>query len=65
MFGIFCLAMTDPEKKISLRICPTVWFRWKGENVSTTEVSNLLTELEFIIDACVYGVNIPGTYSCA
>ncbi|XP_045216351.2 long-chain fatty acid transport protein 2-like [Mercenaria mercenaria] len=35
-------------------------FRWKGENISTTEVSNLLTEVDFIIDACVYGVPIPG-----
>lgn len=35
-------------------------FRWKGENVSTTEVSNLLTEIEYVLDACVYGVAIPG-----
>ncbi|KAL4227516.1 hypothetical protein ACF0H5_012960 [Mactra antiquata] len=35
-------------------------FRWKGENVSTTEISNLLTEISFIVDACVYGVSIPG-----
>ena len=34
--------------------------RWKGENVSTTEVSNVLTELEFIQDANVYGVAVPG-----
>ncbi|WAR00668.1 S27A2-like protein [Mya arenaria] len=36
-------------------------FRWKGENVSTTEVSNILTSLAFIHDANVYGVAIPGT----
>ena len=36
------------------------YFRWKGENVSTTEVSNLLTDLEFVTDACVYGVSVPG-----
>ncbi|KAK3095057.1 hypothetical protein FSP39_009767 [Pinctada imbricata] len=35
-------------------------FRWKGENVSTTEVSNILVELDFIMDACVFGVLIPG-----
>ncbi|KAL3866070.1 hypothetical protein ACJMK2_043409 [Sinanodonta woodiana] len=35
-------------------------FRWKGENVSTTEVSNIITELDFIHDANVYGVTIPG-----
>ncbi|KAK3584860.1 hypothetical protein CHS0354_027610 [Potamilus streckersoni] len=36
-------------------------FRWKGENVSTYEVANVLTGLDFIQDANVYGVQIPGT----
>ncbi|XP_064608567.1 LOW QUALITY PROTEIN: long-chain fatty acid transport protein 2-like [Liolophura sinensis] len=35
-------------------------FRWKGENVSTTEVANVLTETRLIMDANVYGVKIPG-----
>ncbi|KAK2157972.1 hypothetical protein LSH36_180g05035 [Paralvinella palmiformis] len=35
-------------------------FRWKGENVSTIEVSNMLTELYWIEEANVYGVQIPG-----
>lgn len=35
-------------------------FRWKGENVSTLEVANILTKLVFINDANVYGVKIPG-----
>ncbi|KAM9307457.1 long-chain fatty acid transport protein 6 [Pholidichthys leucotaenia] len=35
-------------------------FRWKGENVSTTEVSELLGLLDFIQEANVYGVAIPG-----
>ncbi|KAK7484499.1 hypothetical protein BaRGS_00024255 [Batillaria attramentaria] len=35
-------------------------FRWKGENVSTTEVANVITSLDFIHDANVYGVKIPG-----
>lgn len=35
-------------------------FRWKGENVSTNEVANVLTGLDFIQDANVYGVQIPG-----
>ncbi|XP_067666616.1 long-chain fatty acid transport protein 2-like isoform X2 [Haliotis asinina] len=35
-------------------------FRWKGENVSTTEVANILTSLDFIHDANVFGVTIPG-----
>uniref|UniRef100_A0A3Q3X0K8 long-chain-fatty-acid--CoA ligase n=1 Tax=Mola mola TaxID=94237 RepID=A0A3Q3X0K8_MOLML len=35
-------------------------FRWKGENVSTTEVSEVLGLLDFIQEANVYGVTIPG-----
>ncbi|CAL9682566.1 unnamed protein product [Knipowitschia caucasica] len=35
-------------------------FRWKGENVSTTEVSEVLGCLEFIQEANVYGVTVPG-----
>uniref|UniRef100_A0A8C6WNG2 long-chain-fatty-acid--CoA ligase n=1 Tax=Neogobius melanostomus TaxID=47308 RepID=A0A8C6WNG2_9GOBI len=35
-------------------------FRWKGENVSTTEVSEVLAGLEFIQEANVYGVTVPG-----
>ncbi|XP_071147653.1 long-chain fatty acid transport protein 2-like [Mytilus edulis] len=35
-------------------------FRWKGENVSTTEVANIITTLPFIIDANVYGITVPG-----
>ncbi|KAM4528056.1 long-chain fatty acid transport protein 6 [Odontesthes bonariensis] len=35
-------------------------FRWKGENVSTTEVSEVLGLLDFIQEASIYGVSIPG-----
>ncbi|XP_076444339.1 long-chain fatty acid transport protein 2-like isoform X2 [Babylonia areolata] len=35
-------------------------FRWKGENVSTTEVANTMCSPDFIRDICVYGVQIPG-----
>jgi len=35
-------------------------FRWKGENVSTTEVEQTLAEFEGILEANVYGVAIPG-----
>lgn len=37
--------------------------RWKGENVSTTEVANILVELDILTDACVYGVEIPGLWN--
>jgi fatty-acyl-CoA synthase len=35
-------------------------FRWKGENVSTNEVSERLGEVEGVKDANVYGVEVPG-----
>ena len=36
-------------------------FRWKGENVSTTEVSAVIMTFPHVVDASVYGVSIPGT----
>ena len=36
-------------------------YRWKGENVSTTEVENVLSSIAPILDAVVYGVEIPNT----
>jgi citronellyl-CoA synthetase len=36
-------------------------YRWKGENVSTTEVENCISSLPSILDAVVYGVEIPNT----
>ncbi|XP_075034891.1 long-chain fatty acid transport protein 6 [Mixophyes fleayi] len=35
-------------------------FRWKGENVATTEVSDIIGMLDFIQEANVYGVSVPG-----
>jgi fatty-acyl-CoA synthase len=36
-------------------------FRWKGENVATSEVSEAICRFPGIKDASVYGVAIPGT----
>lgn len=35
-------------------------FRWKGENVSTSEVSEAITAFPGVRDANVYGVEVPG-----
>ncbi|XP_023963716.2 long-chain fatty acid transport protein 6 isoform X2 [Chrysemys picta bellii] len=34
-------------------------YRWKGENVATTEVSDVIGMLDFIQEANVYGVSVP------
>ncbi|MBF6370660.1 long-chain-acyl-CoA synthetase, partial [Nocardia puris] len=36
-------------------------FRWKGENVATTEVENALAHHDSIAEAVVFGVDVPGT----
>src|SRR5207247_10792498 len=36
-------------------------FRWKGENVATSEVAEAITEFAAVAEANVYGVSIPGT----
>jgi fatty-acyl-CoA synthase len=35
-------------------------YRWKGENVSTAEVTIALTASRGVMDAVVYGVSVPG-----
>ncbi len=36
-------------------------FRWKGENVSTSEVTEALATCPGVVDATVYGVDVPGS----
>ncbi|KAF1551787.1 Long-chain fatty acid transport protein 3, partial [Eudyptes chrysocome] len=38
-------------------------YRWKGENVATTEVAEALVAHESLQEATVYGVTVPGTPS--
>jgi fatty-acyl-CoA synthase len=35
-------------------------FRWKGENVSTTEVMAAIAAVRGVVDSVVYGVSVPG-----
>jgi fatty-acyl-CoA synthase len=35
-------------------------FRWKGENVATSEVAQAMTECPGVLEATVYGVAVPG-----
>jgi len=36
-------------------------FRWKGENVSTSEVEAVISNVAQLKDCCVYGVEVPGS----
>jgi len=35
-------------------------FRWRGENVSTSEVEAIISNIVNLNDAVVYGVEVPG-----
>ena len=35
-------------------------FRWRGENVSTSEVEAIISKIVNLNDAVVYGVEVPG-----
>ncbi|KAM6450426.1 long-chain fatty acid transport protein 2-like isoform 2-T2 [Liasis olivaceus] len=54
------LLMQDHDGFIYFRDRVGDTFRWKGENVATTEVETILAMLEFIQEVNVYGVPVPG-----
>ena len=35
-------------------------FRWKGENIATSQVAETVTTFEGVAEAAVYGVALPG-----
>nr|XP_013807911.1 PREDICTED: very long-chain acyl-CoA synthetase-like [Apteryx mantelli mantelli] len=54
------LLMMDHEKFLYFQDRVGDTFRWKGENVATTEVEGTLATVDFIQEINVYGVSVPG-----
>ncbi|XP_071273609.1 long-chain fatty acid transport protein 3 [Agelaius tricolor] len=54
------LVEQDREQFVRFRDRTGDTFRWKGENVATTEVTEALLAHESLQDATVYGVTVPG-----
>ncbi|XP_042330641.1 very long-chain acyl-CoA synthetase-like isoform X2 [Sceloporus undulatus] len=54
------LLMQDHEGFIYFQDRVGDTFRWKGENVATTEVERTLAAVDFIEEVNVYGVPVPG-----
>nr|XP_009929825.1 PREDICTED: very long-chain acyl-CoA synthetase-like [Opisthocomus hoazin] len=54
------LLMIDEERFIYFQDRVGDTFRWKGENVATTEVEATLAMVNFIQEVNVYGVSVPG-----
>uniref|UniRef100_A0A8C7E8G2 long-chain-fatty-acid--CoA ligase n=1 Tax=Nothoprocta perdicaria TaxID=30464 RepID=A0A8C7E8G2_NOTPE len=58
------LLMMDREQFLYFQDRVGDTFRWKGENVATTEVENMLSAVSFIQEINVYGVSVPGKCCC-
>ncbi|OXB52813.1 hypothetical protein ASZ78_002931, partial [Callipepla squamata] len=54
------LLMMDRDKFLYFQDRVGDTFRWKGENVATTEVEATLAMVDFIQEVNVYGVTVPG-----
>ncbi|NWV59831.1 S27A3 protein, partial [Malurus elegans] len=54
------LVEEDEEQFVRFRDRTGDTFRWKGENVATTEVAEALLSHESVQEATVYGVTVPG-----
>ena len=58
-------ALSDVSKgaTVSWKCCLSL-YRWKGENVATTEVAEVLHKFPGIQEANVYGVKVPSKFQC-
>ncbi|NXY12531.1 S27A3 protein, partial [Pteruthius melanotis] len=54
------LVEQDEEEFVRFRDRTGDTFRWKGENVATTEVAEALLAHESLQEATVYGITVPG-----
>ncbi|XP_012504950.1 PREDICTED: very long-chain acyl-CoA synthetase [Propithecus coquereli] len=54
------LLMIDHENFIYFHDRVGDTFRWKGENVATTEVADIVGLVDFVQEVNVYGVSVPG-----
>lgn len=54
------MLLTDEEGYVYFHDRVGDTFRWKGENVATTEVADILSMAACIQEANVYGVTVPG-----
>ncbi|KAF1583842.1 UNVERIFIED_CONTAM: Very long-chain acyl-CoA synthetase, partial [Eudyptes pachyrhynchus] len=54
------LLMIDRENFVYFHDRVGDTFRWKGENVATTEVADIVGLVDFVEEVNVYGVPVPG-----
>ncbi|XP_006626989.2 long-chain fatty acid transport protein 6 [Lepisosteus oculatus] len=54
------LMLHDDEDFVYFRDRVGDTFRWKAENVATTEVADILSSVDFLQEVNVYGVSVPG-----
>ncbi|MBN3318355.1 S27A6 protein, partial [Atractosteus spatula] len=54
------LMLHDDEDFVYFRDRVGDTFRWKAENVATTEVADVLSSVDFLQEVNVYGVSVPG-----
>lgn len=57
---VYVTVLLTPTLYVCMYVCRCNFCRWKGENVSTSEVSSVLSKAPGVLDVNVYGVAVPG-----